>query len=92
MRFLVSCLRLLIHHVAQPELALCGTTMSHNTTERAVTRPIVVGRVHNPILSCIGAIKDLVSSNERKFFERPSIACTIKSEPPVVAEIVRKVA
>jgi hypothetical protein len=64
--------------------------MSHNTTESAVTRPIVVGRVHDPVLSCTDAIEDLVSSNKRKFFKRPPIACTIESEPPIVAEIVRE--
>jgi hypothetical protein len=66
--------------------------MSHNTTERAVTSPIVVRRVHNPVLSCIDATEDPVASDKRKFLKPPSSACTIKSKLVIIAEIVRKVA
>jgi hypothetical protein len=66
--------------------------MSHNTTERAVTSPIVVRRVHNPVLSYIDATEDQVASNKRKFLKPPSNACTIKSKLVIITKIIRKVA
>jgi hypothetical protein len=88
------CLRLLVHHVAQIELALSGTLMSYDSTERTI--PVIrlsnaVGRVHYPVNPpLLAAIKDHVMLKKRIFFKRSSSACRVHCQLLIIAVGVRK--
>jgi hypothetical protein len=91
----MSCLRLLVHHVARIERVLGGALMSYDSTERAI--PVIrfsnaVGRVHHPVKPPgLAAIKDHVILKKRIFLKRSSSACRVHCQPLIVAVVVRKV-